>query len=54
MQSCMSYGGSSYSKNSITIKNKKGVENVMADHLSRLVVEDLSTKVPIIDTFPDE
>ncbi|XP_057483886.1 uncharacterized protein LOC130770422 [Actinidia eriantha] len=38
----------------ITIKDKKGVENVVADHLSRLVVEDLSTKIPIVDTFPDE
>ena len=27
---------------------------MVADHLPRLVVEDLSTKVPIVDTFLDE
>ena len=27
---------------------------MVVDYLSRLVVEDLSTKVPIVDTFPDE
>ncbi|XP_058222963.1 uncharacterized protein LOC131332682 [Rhododendron vialii] len=38
----------------ITIKDKKGVENVVADHLSRLEFEDSSSKLPIVDTFPDE
>jgi len=34
------------------IKDKAGAENVMADHLSRLVVESHNT--PIDDAFPDE
>ncbi|XP_058216884.1 uncharacterized protein LOC131327767 [Rhododendron vialii] len=38
----------------ITIKDKKGVENVVADHLSCLEFEDSSSKLPIVDTFPDE
>ena len=39
----------------ITIKDKKGVENVIADHLSRLTFEDRSiSSTPIQDTFPDE
>ena len=39
----------------ITIKDKKGVENVVADHLSRLTFEDRSTSTtPIQDSFPDE
>ncbi|XP_058192106.1 uncharacterized protein LOC131309500 [Rhododendron vialii] len=38
----------------LTIKDKKGVENVVADHLSRLEFEDRTSKLPIIDTFPDE
>ncbi|XP_058217607.1 uncharacterized protein LOC131328718 [Rhododendron vialii] len=38
----------------ITIKDKKGVENVVADHLSRFEFEDSSSKLPIVDTFPDE
>ena len=38
----------------LTIKDKKGVENVVADHLSRLVPESSSLGVPIGDSFPDE
>lgn len=38
----------------ITIKDKKGVENVVADHLSRLTFEDTSDHLPIRDDFPDE
>ena len=38
----------------LTIKDKKGVENVVADHLSRLVPESSSHGVPIGDSFPDE
>uniref|UniRef100_A0A2N9EYS5 RNA-directed DNA polymerase n=1 Tax=Fagus sylvatica TaxID=28930 RepID=A0A2N9EYS5_FAGSY len=39
---------------SLTIKDKKGVENVVADHLSRLTFEDNSDHLPINDEFPDE
>ncbi|KAH7862315.1 hypothetical protein Vadar_002873 [Vaccinium darrowii] len=38
----------------LIIKDKKGVENVMADHLSRLEFEDPTSHLPIADTFPDE
>ena len=38
----------------ITIKDKKGVENVVADHLSRLNLDDQSVDDPIKDAFPDE
>ena len=38
----------------LTIKDKKGVENVVADHLSRLVSESNSHGIPIGDSFPDE
>ena len=38
----------------LTIKDKKGVENVVADHLSRLLLESISHGVPIGDSFPDE
>ena len=37
----------------IEIKDKKGNENVVADHLSRLIIDDPSPS-PIRDTFPDE
>ncbi|XP_052204012.1 uncharacterized protein LOC127809288, partial [Diospyros lotus] len=44
-----------YAKFNIEIKDKKGVENVVADHLSRLPCQDLNLdKEPIRDTFPDE
>ncbi|CAN6677885.1 unnamed protein product [Malus baccata var. baccata] len=36
----------------IEIRDKKGSENVVADHLSRMVHEEHA--VPIIETFPDE
>ena len=38
----------------LTIKDKKGVENVVADHLSRLVPESHSHGIPIGDSFPNE
>ena len=38
----------------LTIKDKKGVENVVADHLSRLVVQETDENIPIPDSFPDE
>ena len=38
----------------LTIKDKKGVENVVADHISRLVSETTSEGLPIGETFPDE
>ena len=37
-----------------TIKDKKGVENMVANHLSRLVSESISNGLPIGDTFLDE
>ncbi|RVW89511.1 Pro-Pol polyprotein [Vitis vinifera] len=36
------------------IKDKKGVENVVADHLSRLVIAHNSHPLPINDDFPEE
>jgi hypothetical protein len=39
---------------SLTIKDKKEVENVVADHLSRLTFEDNLDHLPINDEFPDE
>ena len=38
----------------LTIKDKNGIENVVADHLSRLVSETNSEGLPISDTFLDE
>jgi hypothetical protein len=38
----------------ITIKDKKGTENVVADHLSRLTTDSRSDITPIDDYFPDE
>ncbi|KAL5827957.1 hypothetical protein ACOSQ3_019799 [Xanthoceras sorbifolium] len=38
----------------ITIKDKKGVENVVADHLSRLEFNDSADGPPIKDDFPNE
>ena len=43
-----------YQEFNMTIKDKKGVENVVADHLSHLVSETISEGLPISDTFPDE
>ncbi|RVW18158.1 Retrovirus-related Pol polyprotein from transposon 297 [Vitis vinifera] len=36
------------------LKDKKGVENVVADHLSRLVIAHNSHVLPINDDFPEE
>ncbi|RVW24469.1 Transposon Ty3-G Gag-Pol polyprotein [Vitis vinifera] len=38
----------------LQIKDKKGVENVVADHLSRLVIAHNSHPLPINDDFPEE
>ena len=38
----------------LTIKDKKGVVNVVANHLSRLVLETTSEGLPIGETFLDE
>ncbi|KAL6324691.1 hypothetical protein AAG906_015274 [Vitis piasezkii] len=38
----------------IVIKDKKGVENVVADHLSRLAIAHNSHSLPINDDFPEE
>jgi hypothetical protein len=38
----------------ITIKDKKGTENVVSDHLSRLTTDSRSDITPIDDYFPDE
>ena len=43
-----------YQKFNLTIKDKKGVENAVYDHLSQLVSETTSEGLPIGDTFPDE
>ncbi|RVW79442.1 Retrovirus-related Pol polyprotein from transposon opus [Vitis vinifera] len=37
-----------------TLKDKKGVENVVADHLSRLAITHNSHVLPINDDFPEE
>ena len=37
----------------IEIKDKKGVENVVVDHLSKIPSQDL-TEGPIHDSFPKE
>ena len=36
------------------IKDKKGVENVVADHLSRLTIAHDTHSAPINDEFPEE
>ncbi|KAL6310861.1 hypothetical protein AAG906_027293 [Vitis piasezkii] len=38
----------------LQIRDKKGVENVVADHLSRLVIAHNSHALPINDDFPEE
>ncbi|XP_026440159.1 uncharacterized protein LOC113338975, partial [Papaver somniferum] len=43
-----------YAKFSPDIRDKKGAENVVADHLSRLVVSSPDDSLPIRDSFPDE
>uniref|UniRef100_A0A2N9HU83 Integrase catalytic domain-containing protein n=1 Tax=Fagus sylvatica TaxID=28930 RepID=A0A2N9HU83_FAGSY len=41
-------------KFNIEIKDKKGMENVVADHLSRLTFEEVKEEISILDAFPDE
>ncbi|KAG5553970.1 hypothetical protein RHGRI_011741 [Rhododendron griersonianum] len=38
----------------IEIRDKKGSENVVADHLSRLIIEFTEDSLPISENFPDE
>ena len=38
----------------LQIKDKKGVENVVADHLSRLTIAHNTHDPPIHDEFPEE
>ena len=38
----------------LQIKDKKGVENVVADHLSRLTIAHNTHNPPINDEFPEE
>jgi hypothetical protein len=38
----------------IEIRDKKGTENVVADHLSRLTIDFTEDTTPISETFPDE
>ena len=38
----------------LQIKDKKGVENVVADHLSRLTIAHDTHSLPINDEFPEE
>ena len=38
----------------INIRYKKGVENIVTDHLSRLVCDESFESIPINDTFPDD
>ena len=38
----------------IEIKDKKGVENVVADHISKFTFEEVKEEIPIRDAFPDE
>ena len=38
----------------LQIKDKKGVENVVADHLWRLAIAHNSHALPINDDFPEE
>jgi len=36
----------------LEIRDKKGTDNVVADHLSRILLE--SSPIPVHDSFPDE
>ncbi|CAN6562387.1 unnamed protein product [Malus baccata var. baccata] len=38
----------------IEIRDKKGSENVVADHLTRMVYEEHEHNVPILETFPNK
>ncbi|XP_073304112.1 uncharacterized protein [Primulina huaijiensis] len=43
-----------YAKFDIIIKDKKGKENVVADHLSRIMTESSHNEIPINENFPDD
>ena len=38
----------------LEIKDKKGAENLVADHLSRILVSYENNQTPIDESFPDE
>ena len=38
----------------LQIRDKKGVENVVADHLSRLTIAHNTHNLPIFDEFPED
>ena len=38
----------------LEIHDKKWAENVVINHLSRIVVEYVSDSLPILETFPDD
>ncbi|RVW99778.1 Retrovirus-related Pol polyprotein from transposon opus [Vitis vinifera] len=46
--------GSFIVSSNLQVKDKKGVENVVADHLSRLAISHNSHGLPINDDFPEE
>ncbi|XP_073137361.1 uncharacterized protein [Henckelia pumila] len=43
-----------YAKFDLVIKDKKGKENVVADHLSRIISESSQNEIPINKNFPDD
>ncbi|XP_074321743.1 uncharacterized protein LOC141658889 [Silene latifolia] len=46
--------GSKVTEFDLEIQDKKGVENVVADHLSRLPLQEGGDSLPIDDSFPDD
>ena len=38
----------------LEIRDKKGTENVVANHLSRVIVEHTDDSLPILESFRDE
>ena len=38
----------------LEFKDKKGTENVVADHLSRLYFDTIMKRLPLNESFPDE